>query len=607
MALVRRNGLLLRAILEELRVDSPNRTPVQRQLGDLYAAALDQETINARGIDPIRADLERIEALDNREGLAPLVASLHTRGIGALFEVMVDADARRSDVYALEVSQGGLNLPDRDYYLEPRFAKELAAYRNYMAVALRIAGEEEKAVAADVRTVVSIEMALARASKKLEGLGDPEANYHKMSRADLVALAPSFGWDDYWKGVGAGEVASLVVGQPGFFKALEAQLRARTLDEWKAYLRWNVINGSALLLFEPLEKAHFEFYGRTLQGTPRQEPRWKLAIHQVNRCLGESLGQIYMERHFPESSRSKVEQLVENLRGTFSEELSKNSWMQPETKQEAVAKFSRFRTKIAGPSKPRDYSALEIRRDQQFENVRRSAESEWRRDMARIGKPVDREEWQMNAHVVNAYFKPTANEIVFPAGILQPPFFDPSMDDAVNYGAIGATIGHEMTHGYDNEGRKYDAAGNLRNWWTVKDTAEFQRRSWGLIEQFNRFTPVANLKVNGRLTLAENIADLGGIRIAYRALQKELEKAPSKRQTIDGLTPEQRFFISYAQSWAALIRPESLRASLTTDTHAPDILRGFAPLMHMDEFYSAFGIKPTAAQAIPKKWRATVW
>jgi predicted metalloendopeptidase len=227
--------------------------------------------------------------------------------------------------------------------------------------------------------------------------------------------------------------------------------------------------------------------------------------------------------------------------------------------------------------------------------------------MLRIGKPVDRDEWQMNAPAVNAYFKPTANEIVFPAGILQPPFFDPSMDDAVNYGAIGATIGHEMTHGYDNEGRKYDAAGNLRNWWTGKDAAEFQRRSWGLIEHFNRLTPLANLKVNGRLTLAENIADLGGLRIAYQASQKELEKDPSKRQTIDGLTPEQRFFISYSQSWAALIRPESLRASLTTDTHAPDILRGFAPLMHMDEFYTTFGIKSGAAQAIPKKWRATIW
>jgi predicted metalloendopeptidase len=568
---------------------------------------MDEAQMEALGFEAVRGDLERVEAMRSLEDLADLLAELHMRGVGGLFSVGVEADARRSEVYALALSQGGLNLPDREYYEEGRFAKERAAYKEYMRGLLRMAGRPEEGLRGEVEGVWAVEWALAKASRKLEDLGDPEANYHKLSKGEIEALAPSFPWKRYWSGVGLGEVEWVIVGQPEFLGAVEKQMRERTIEQWRAYLRWNVLNGNAPLLHSAADAAHFAFYGKVLEGQPQQGPRWKRAVSQVNRCVGEALGQMYVERHFSEDSRRRVEEMVQELKTVFRERLEHSSWMSPETKKEALAKLSRFRAKIGSPQNPRTYGGLEVRRDDALGNVQRAVKSEWLRDVARVGKPVDKSEWHMSAPTVNAYFLPTANEIVFPAGILQPPFFDPAMDDAVNYGAIGATIGHEMTHGYDNEGRKYDAEGNLRDWWSRSDARAFEKRARGLVTHFSGVQVLPKWFVNGKLTLAENIADLGGLRMAYLAMQRALEADPSKRRPVDGLAPEQRFFIAYAQSWAALNRPESLRAALTTDSHAPDQIRGYAPLQHLPEFYEAFGIRPGMPMYLPKKRRVEIW
>ncbi|MEY2598453.1 MAG: Neutral endopeptidase [Verrucomicrobiota bacterium] len=606
--LMRRNALLLRALLENRLAQSAQSAPLpprQKQLADFYAAALDQQRIDALGITPLQHDLEKIEALHSLEALASLLAEFHAKGIAACFDLSVAPDERQSDRYALSLSQGGLGLPERDYYFDARFAKERRAYPAHLQRVLTLAGRPATTLPEEIRAIVSLETALAKASRKLEDLSDPIANYHKISRAELAALTPSFPWETYWREAQPAPFESLLVGQPEFFQAWEKELQKRPLSAWKAYLRWKLLESHAPHLHKALDQAHFAFYGTLLQGQPASDPRWKRALSSLSHCLGESLGQLYVENAFPDPAREKALALVDTLRATYRDQLANASWMSAETRREALEKFSRFRTKIGSPTTPRDYSAIEIRADDYLGNLQRCAQAEWKRAMKRIGGPVDRDEWSMTAHAVNAYFLPTQNEIVFPAGILQPPFFDPSMDDAVNYGAIGATIGHEMSHGYDNEGRQYDAQGNLRDWWTPSDARAYQARAQKLVSQFNRFTPLPKLHVNGKLTLSENIADLNGLRIAFQALQRVLEAHPEKRQPIDGFSPEQRFFLAYAQSWAAKIRPAALRASLSTDSHAPDTLRGFAPLLHLQEFYDAFHIPPSAPLYLPPAKRTS--
>ncbi len=398
-----------------------------------------------------------------------------------------------------------------------------------------------------------------------------------------------------------------MVGQPEFFQALEKALGAFSVEEWQAYLRWHLLVAASPLLHEAMAQESFAFFGTALNGQPKLDARWKRSIRRVDSAVGESLGQLYAARYFPPATAEKAAEMVKNVEAVYRDRLAKVPWMTEATREEATKKFSRFTAKIGAPAHPRDYSGIEIRRDDLYGNMERASVWESRREMARIGQPVDRTEWGMTAPTVNAYFNPSMNEIVFPAGILQPPFFDPEMDDAVNYGATAATIGHEMTHGYDNDGRKYDAEGNLRDWWTKHDVAEFEARTKKLVTQFNAYSPVKGLHVNGKLTLAENIADLGGLSIAYEALERALGSDPEKRKPIDGLTPEQRFFISYAQSWACKARLAYRRQALTTDVHAPDEIRGYAPLLNLQEFYDAFGIKKGAPLWRPKELRAVIW
>ncbi len=607
VALIERNWALLRQLLEAASPEKAERSQIEREVGDFYTAGMDEKRIESLAFKPIEGDLAKIAALKSKDELPELIADFHERGIGSFFDASVDADARKSDTYALSFSQGGISLPERDYYVADRFAKERAAYKKHIAKMFGLLGDSEKDAAAEVKAVMEIETALAKASRKLEDLTDPVANYHKLSVADFQKTIPIFALDRYLTAAHAAKTDAVVVGQPEFFTALQTLLKTRSLDDLKLYLRWHVLTAAAPMLHDAAAKESFAFFGTALNGQPELDPRWKRVTRRIDEGIGEALGQLYVEHYFPPESQKRMEELVGNVREVYHDRLSKVPWMTEATRKEAVAKFDRFTTKIGAPKKFRDYSSIELRRDDYFGNVERADIFESRRQMARIGQPVDRSEWGMTPPTVNAYFNPTMNEIVFPAGILQPPFFDVEMDDAVNYGATGATIGHEMTHGYDNEGRKYDASGNLRDWWTKSDVREFEARAQKLVKQFNAYSPLPGLHVNGKLTLAENIADLGGLSIAYEALERDLAADPSKRKTIDGFTPEQRFFISFSQSWASKERDEYLRQSLTTDTHAPDMIRGFAPLLNLQEFYDAFGIKEGAPLWRPKAIRAVIW
>jgi predicted metalloendopeptidase len=437
-------------------------------------------------------------------------------------------------------------------------------------------------------------------------LNDAIANYHKFSAAELPAKAPGIDWPAYWKALGA-EPKYVVVGQPEFLAKAGRLLASEPMEEWKAYFRWHVLTSGAPLLHQAADAEDFGFFGTVLEGRQQQSPLWKRAILMVDGKIGDALGQAYAARYFPPAAKARMQEMVANIKTAYAGRIKTTAWMSPETRNRALEKLEKFRAKLGYPDKWKDYASLEIRRDDYYGNVQRSQLWESRRQLGRIGQPVDRDEWSMTPPTVNAYFNQNNNEIVFPAGILQPPFFDLAMDDAVNYGATGATIGHELTHGFDSEGRKFDSQGNLNDWWTKADSKEFERRAQRLVDQFSKLDGLPGLKVNGKLTLPENIADLGGVILAYEALQTSLAADPSKRRSIDGLTPEQRFFISYAQSWVQLSREERLRQLITRDSHAPDHLRAVAPLQNFQAFYDAFGIQAGAKLWLAPEKRSVIW
>ena len=599
----------LREILEACSGAAPERDPVRRQVGAFYASGIDMATRNRLGFAPVQADLDRIAAWSDRAALAPLLADLHLRGTGALFDAAVQPDEKQSGLYALELWQSGeaLGLPDRDYYLTKTLAKEREAYRAHLVTMLRLAGVAEAEAKRQADTVLRVETALAKISHPREDLQDSLKNYHKLTAAELAKLAPDFAWDAYFRAIGAPEMASVIVGQPDYLQKMSALLQAQPLEDWRVYLRWHVISSAAPFLHDTANREHFAFYGTKLNGQPQQSPLWRRVTRSVDDALGEALGRLYVEKHFPPASKARVEEMVAHFQAAFRERLAQVGWMSAATRQSAQAKLARFFAKVGHPEKFRDYSAVEVRGDDFLGNVERAAAAEWRRTIVRVGQPVDRAEWSCTPPTVNAFFTPTQNSVTLPAGILQPPMFDAAMDDAVNYGNLGATIGHEMTHGFDSDGRRYDAEGSLRDWWSKADAKQFDARAQKLVAQFNAFAPMAGTHINGQLTLAENIADLGGLLIAWDALQKALAADPARRKTIDGLTPEQRFFISYAQSWCTLERGEYLRQSLLTDEHAPAEFRAFAPLLHLPQFYEAFGIKKGAKMWLAPEKRAAIW
>jgi putative endopeptidase len=468
-------------------------------------------------------------------------------------------------------------------------------------------GETPDAAETNAATVIALETELAKASRSRVDLRDPNKNYHKFTSETFAAQTPALLWDVYFPSRNVVGPDYEIVGQPEFFAAVNRLVQERPLSDWQAYLRWHLLNNSAAYLPAAFEQENFNFYGKVLSGQPEQEPRWKRAAHVIDGSIGEALGQLYVEKYFPPEARARMNELVENLKAVFHDRLEKVPWMTETTRAKALAKFARFTQKIGYPDKFRDYSTVIIRRDDFLGNVRRAEAFNSRREIARVGKAVDRTEWGMTPETVNAYFNPLMNEIVFPAGILQPPFFDVTMDDAVNYGGIGVIIGHEMTHGYDDQGRKYDADGNLNDWWTTDDAKAFDDRAQLVVDEYNAFEVLPGLHVNGKLTLGENLADLGGVNIAYEALQRSLAKDPAKRKNIDGFTPEQRFFISFAQIWRTNIRDADAQRLATVDPHSPGQFRAYGPLLNVQAFYDAFDIKPGSPIWRPPEQRAIIW
>ena len=597
----------LKGILETAAARSHEPGSVEQKVGDFYASAINTAAIDAAGIKPIATDLAQVAAIANPGDLARTLAVLHNQGVAAFFRVFVDADEKKSDLNALQANQGGLSLPSRDYYFADQFAKARAGFTEHVAKLFVLAGDTPEAAAAGAKTVFDTEKAIATNARTPVELRDSLANYNKMATAELAARLPAFPFATYLaeRGIGGPAAAEIIVGQPKFFEGLQEQFASRPLSDWKTYLRYKVLRNAAPRLAAPFEAEVFRFYSTELQGTPAMEPRWQRAARVVDGQIGEALGQLYVAQYYPPEAKARMTALIKNVTAVMHDRLQKLEWMTEPTRQKALAKFDRFYAKIGHPDKWKDYAAVAVSRDSYYANVRAASSAEVKRRLSKLGQPVDKTEWGMSPPTVNAYFDPTANNINFPAGILQPPFFDFTLDDAVNYGGIGAVIGHEITHGFDDQGRHYDAEGNLSEWWTAADETQFKARAQQVVDQFNGYEVLPGVHVKGELTLGENIADLGGITLAYEALQRSL--VGKERKLIDGLTPEQRFFISWAQVWRTNIRENALRQQVATDPHAPGDFRAYGPLVNFQPFYDAFGIKAGDPMWRKPADRAKIW
>ena len=601
------NQTALKGILETSAAHSHEPGSVEQKVGDFYTAAMDTKAIDAAGLKPLATDLAQIAAISTPADLARTVAALHNEGVTAFFRVYADADEKKSDTNALYARQGGLSLPSRDYYFEAQFEKFRTGFVEHVAKIFVLAGDAPDAAAAGAKTVFGVEKALAAGSKTPVELRDQLANYNKIPTAQLAAIVPNFPLDLYLgeRGITGPASAEIIVGQPKFFAALQEQLAARPLDDFKVYLRYQLLRANGPYLAAPFEAEDFRFFSTVLKGTPAMEPRWQRVSQIEDGKIGEALGQLYVAEYYPPEAQARMEAMIKNITAVMHDRLQQVDWMTAATRQKALAKFDRFYAKVGHPVKWRDYSSVTIQPEGYLANVRAATEFEVRRRLAQLGQPVDKTEWGMTPPTVNAYFDPTANNINFPAGILQPPFFDFSLDDAVNYGGIGAVIGHEITHGFDDQGRHYDGDGNLAEWWTPEDAAQFKVRAQKVVDQYNSYEALPGLHVKGELTLGENIADLGGVTLAYEALERSL--AGKERKLIDGLTPEQRFFIAWAQVWRTNIRDDAQRQRVATDPHSPGRFRAIGPLVNFQPFYDAFGIKEGDPMWRKPEDRAKIW
>jgi putative endopeptidase len=601
------NQTALKGILETAAVHSHEPGSVEQKVGDFFTSAMNTTAIDAAGLKPVATDLAQVAAIASPADLARTLAYLHNEGVAALFRVFVDADEKKSDINALYARQGGLSLPSKDYYFGEQFEKFRTAFVEHVTKMLGLSGDTPETAAAGAKTVFEIEKALATNSKLPAELRDQLANYNKMPAADLAAKLPAFPFALYLteRGISGPAAADIIVGQPKFFEGVQEQLAARPLADWKVYLRYKVLRADAPYLAAPFEAESFRFYSTVLRGTPAMEPRWQRISRVVDNEIGEALGQLYVAQYYPPEAKARMDEMIHNITTVMHDRLQKVDWMTEPTRQKALAKFDRFYAKVGHPVKWRDYTKVAIQPDAFFANVRATSEFEVKRTLGKLGQPVDKAEWGMSPPTVNAYFDPTANNINFPAGILQPPFFDFTLDDAVNYGGIAAVIGHEITHGFDDQGRHYDAEGNLAEWWTEKDATEFKARAQKVVDQYSSYEVLPGVHVNGELTLGENIADLGGVTLAYEALERSL--VGKERKLIDGFTPEQRFFISWAQVWRTNARESEARRLVTIDPHAPGMFRAIGPLVNFQPFYDAFGIKEGDPMWRKPELRAKIW
>jgi putative endopeptidase len=592
----------VRGIIERAAASqAPSGTPAQ-QIGDYYAAYMDQPAIEAHGLGPARTDLEHIATAHTHEAVARLMGEV---GFATLFDVQLPADFKNPDRYSVFVSESTLGLPDRDYYLkdDPKLRELRASYVAYVAQMLELAGVPE--AAAKARDIMSFETAAARVQWPIEKRRDVDAIYNPRTKAELLAFAPGFPWQVFLEAQQLGDRQNVVLGELSAIRDLAALFGKTNVPTLQAFLTFHYLSSHAPYLPKRFDEARFAFYGRTMRGQPQQRERWKRAVEAVDDALGEAVGQLYVAQYFPPESKAKMQHLVADLEAALSERLDALDWMTAETKARAHEKLAAFTPKIGYPEKWKDYSALVIRREDLLGNVRRAAQWQWDYQVARLDKPVDRDEWQMTPQEINAYYNPSNNEIVFPAAILQPPFFDPNADAAVNYGAIGAVIGHEMGHGFDDQGRKFGPNGAMQDWWTAKDAQVFGARTARLIKEFSEFEALPGLKVNGANTIGENIGDLGGLNMAHEAYRISLKGKSSP--VIDGLSGDQRFFLAYAQVWREKYREGALRELVMSDVHSPAQFRVNGPLPNIDAWYAAFDVQPGDKLYIKPEDRVRIW
>ncbi|MEL6105488.1 MAG: M13 family metallopeptidase [Planctomycetota bacterium] len=579
-------------------------TPAQK-VGDLYNSVLDTFKRNKEGIAPIKGLLDAIGAIESRSDLARTVGMLRRSGVGAPVVPFVNVDARKSDQYAVYLTQAGISLPDRDYYLEDeeRYIKLRESLEVYVADMLKAVGHDDPKEAA--RRVVEIETEIAKLHWTKTENRDPVKTYNKFSPAELDSMLGGWKWFEYAEEAGLTGIEAVVVRQPSFVEGFADLAEDISVDDWKDYFTYHAIDGFASALSEPLEKRHFAFHDTAVSGVEEQQPMWKRGVGVTGSLLGEVVGQLYVEKHFRPVAKQRMNELVGNLKLAFKERIKTRDWMGEGTKKQALEKLSKFTTKIGYPDEWKDYEKLQITDGPLAAHMIAAAKFEYQRDLDKLGGPIDRNEWHMTPQTINAYYNPTMNEIVFPAAILQPPFFNLAADDAVNYGGIGAVIGHELSHGFDDKGSKFDGDGNLRMWWTEEDRAEFDKRASGLVEQYNQFEPVSGNFVNGKFTLGENIGDLGGLAVAYAAYRLSLDgqEAP----VIDGLTGDQRFFLGWAQIWRRLYRQQELLKRLINDPHSPSEYRVNGIVRNMDAWYEAFEIPEDSELFIDKEDRIRIW
>ncbi|HEU0098892.1 MAG TPA: M13 family metallopeptidase [Allosphingosinicella sp.] len=594
----------VRTVVEDAAKAGAPRGSVRQKVGDYFASFMDEAAIEARGLAPLKPDLDAIAAAGGKADLAALFAGAQWNNVPSPVSVGIGTDLRDSSRYMVSLGQGGLGLPSRDFYLDednPRFAEIRAKYQDYAAAMLRLAGFPEPEARA--KRVFELEKKLARAHWSTVDLRQVEKGYNPMTAAELAAAAPGFDWGAFLKGAGIAGTEKLNIGQPSALAGTAALVASEPLDTWQDYLRLRTIQRYASVLPKAFVETNFDFYGKTLSGTPQLQERWKRAVNSTNGALGEGVGQLYVQRYFPPEAKAKADRLVRNLIAAMDKRLAGLTWMAPETKVKARAKLAAFNPMIGYPDKWTDYTPLQIVRGDAFGNLRRAVRFSYQTEGAKLGKPVDRNEWFMNPQTVNAYAAPELNQIVFPAAHLQPPFFDPDADDAVNYGGIGIGIGHEISHHFDDQGRKFDATGKLSDWWTPADVERFKQLSAPLAAQFSEYEPLPGFKVNGEQTLGENIADLAGLAIAYDAYKIALGGKPAP--VIGGFTGDQRFFLGFAQVWRAKYREPLLQQQLKAGVHTPSHLRSNT-VRNFDPWYDAFGVKDGALYLPPEK-RVRIW
>ncbi len=599
-----RNKKILHSILEDSRKSNAAKGTNRQKIGDFYHSGMDSVSLNQAGVTPLLPGLKAIDAIKDKKSLVQYLASEQANGNGILFYLYAGQDDKNSEKMILGTWQGGKSLPDRDFYLKKEFEKIKDSYLVHIQKMMTLAGNEPSIATKQAEVVMRIETALAEVSMDKVSMRDPYKLYNKRSIEDLNKLTPSLDWKLFLKTVGAPQTDSILISQLEFMKGMDALIRTESVEDWKTYLKWQAIHNASAYLSDAIDAEHFRFFGTELNGIKERKPRWERVMKTIEGNMGEALGELYVEKAFKPEAKRRMEKMVKSLQVVFRERIQNLDWMSPQTKTKAIQKLEKFTVKIGYPDKFRDYSSLNITPHSYLENVRNSNAFEYKRNLNKLGKPVDRTEWGMSPQTVNAYYNPANNEIVFPAGILQPPFFDMEADDAMVYGAIGAVIGHEMTHGFDDQGRQYDADGNLKDWWTEEDAKKFEEKTAAIVAQFDGYVVLDTVHVNGKLTTGENIADLGGLCIAYDAFKRtEQGKGNTK---IGGYTPDQRFFMSWANAWKNNTTREAMLQQIMTDPHSPEEWRCNGPVTHIDAFYQAFGIS-SGKMFRPDKDRVRIW